>query len=287
MFPTWIALKKGKDTFNKGSKWILRRDSGLSLWFDKWLDKGMLRSIILGLLNKGEENIKLNNIASYFGWNMENISFSFPTPILLEIKATPLPFSFQGEDRITWHYSSNGEFKLKEAYQLIVKKEEDLSRPSFPGAWVWKTSSLPKVKHFPWQCCQSSIGVRAILNERGLGIPPVCLVCNTEPKTIIHALRDCPKAQCFWNSFSPPILQSLFYGLPLVEWLKTNCRSSRHCGISDIEWGIMFPMVVWILWLHCNSIVFGRLSPQRNLLDETLARAEVAYLGINGKQAPI
>ena len=94
----------------------------------------MLRSLISSLLNKGEENIRLKDVASYFGWNMENISFSFPTPMLLEMKATPLPFSFQGKDRITWHYSTNGEFKLKDAYHLIVKKEEDMSRPSFPVA---------------------------------------------------------------------------------------------------------------------------------------------------------
>ena len=93
--PTWTALKKGKDKFNKGSKWIASRDSELSLWFDKWLDKGMLRSLISGPLNKGEKNIRLKDVTSYFGWNMENVSFSFPTPILLEMKATPLPFSFQ------------------------------------------------------------------------------------------------------------------------------------------------------------------------------------------------
>ena len=136
-----------------------------------------------------------------------------------------------------------------------------MSRPSFPGAWVWKSLSLPKVKHFLWQCCHSSIAVRALLNERGLGIPPVCPICNTEPETIIHALRDCPKTQCFWNSFSPLISSLLFYKLQLVDWLKTNCRSSRHSGVSDIEWGIIFPMAVWTLWLHCNSIVFGRLGP--------------------------
>lgn len=49
--------------------------------------------------------------------------------------------------------SPNGEFRLKDAYQLIVDKEEDTSKPPFLGAWVWKTLSLPKVKHFLWQCC--------------------------------------------------------------------------------------------------------------------------------------
>ena len=48
---------------------------------------------------------------------------------------------------------------------------------------------------------------------------------------------------------------------------------------------MIFPMAVWILWLHRNSIVFGRTGPQHNLLDETLARTtEVAYLVNNGNK---
>ena len=44
-------------------------------------------------------------------------------------------------------------------------------------------------------------------------------------------------------------------------------------------------MAVWILWLHRNSIVFGRTGPQRNLLDQTLARiAKAAYLVSNGSK---
>lgn len=145
--------------------------------------------------------------------------------------------------------------------------------------------SLPNVKNFLWQCCHSSIAVRAILNEKGLGIPPVCLVCNTKSETIVHALRDCPKAKCFWNSLLPPMSPNLFNGVPLVEWLKINCRSSRISVISDMEWGTIFPMVVWVLWLHRNIIVFGRTGPQRCLLDENLVRAaEVAYLVSNGSQ---
>ena len=62
-------------------------------------------------------------------------------------------------------------FRTQEAYQLAVKKDEDLSRTSFPGAWVWKILSLPKVL---WQCCHYSIPVITTLNERGMGIPPTC-----------------------------------------------------------------------------------------------------------------
>ena len=53
--PTWVAIKKEEAIFKKGSKWIARRVCGLSLWLDKWLEKGTLRSLILGPLNKGKE----------------------------------------------------------------------------------------------------------------------------------------------------------------------------------------------------------------------------------------
>ena len=252
------------------------------------MGKGTLRSIISGPLYKDEENIKLKDVFGYVGWNLENVSFSFPTSILLEMKATPLSFSCQEEDRLTWHFSSNGEFELKGAYQLAVNKDEDLSRTSFPGTWVWKISSLPKVKHFLCQCCHYSIAVKTILNERGLGIPPIYPICNFGPKTIVHALRDCPKAKCFWNSLLPLMPSNIFYGVPLVDWLKINSKSSRISVISEMDWGTIFPMAVWILWLHHNIIVFGKTRLQQSLLDETLARAaEVAYLVSNGNQNTI
>ena len=85
---TWVGLKKGKEIFSKGSKWIAGKDSSLSLWFDKWLNKGPLRSLISGPLNKGEENLKVMDIASFLGWRWAGLSFDLPASILLEIKAT-------------------------------------------------------------------------------------------------------------------------------------------------------------------------------------------------------
>ncbi|KAL0014133.1 hypothetical protein SO802_001202 [Lithocarpus litseifolius] len=243
----WTALKKGNEIFNKGTKWVPGRDSSLSLWFDKWMDKGTLRGLISGPLNKDEENIKLKDVVGYVGWNLEHISFSFPASILLEMKATPLSFSGSEDDRLTWHYSPNGEFKLKGAYQLAIKEDDNWGKCAAPGAWVWKILALPKVKHFLWQCCHNSIAVKVILKAKDLGISPDCPVCNSEPETIIHALRDCPKAKCFWNSLLPPFSPNVFYGMPLVEWLKINSRSARISAISEMEWGTIFPMAVWIL----------------------------------------
>ena len=110
---------------------------------------------------------------------------------------------------------------------------------AFRGEWVWKVSSLPKIKCFLWQCCHHSIPIQALLSKRGMDIPFLCPVCNNAPETIIHALRDCPKAQFFWSSFSLLFQSPLFffYGSHLVGWLKLNCKSSRTYDSLNIAWG--------------------------------------------------
>ena len=112
---TWAGLRKGEATFLNGYKWIARRNSSLSLCFDKWMNKGTLRSLIAGPLNKGEENLRLKDISNFFCWNWDGLSFEFTKSLLLKMKATSLPFSNQGKDRISWYSSPNGEFRLNEA----------------------------------------------------------------------------------------------------------------------------------------------------------------------------
>ena len=82
--PTWTGNKLGEATVSKGAKWVAGSNSGLSLWLDKWLDTDALRSCIFGPLNRGEEDIKLKDVAGFFGRNWEGLSFVLPKPVLLE-----------------------------------------------------------------------------------------------------------------------------------------------------------------------------------------------------------
>lgn len=67
-------------------------------------------------------------------------------------------------------------------------------------------------------------------------------------------------------------------------WLKINCKSMRQCDVSKLDWAIVFPIVVWVLWLNRNNIVFRKSSTPKDLKAETLAKVvEMAYLGIAEK----
>ena len=99
----------------------------------------------------------LKDISGFFGWNWEGLSFDSPAYIQLEIKTTPLPFSNQGGNRLSWFSSPNDEFKLKKAYYLANWDENNEVGHSFKGEWVWKVQSLPKIKLFLWKCCHLSL----------------------------------------------------------------------------------------------------------------------------------
>lgn len=60
----WAAIKKGESVFKKGMKWIAGKNSELSFWYDKWLGDGMLRSLIEGPFQRGEESLLLKDIVS-------------------------------------------------------------------------------------------------------------------------------------------------------------------------------------------------------------------------------
>lgn len=199
------------------------------------MDKGTLRSQIEGPLNKGEENLILRDFANFSGWKWGNLSFAFPKPLALEMKATPLPFSNHGEDRLSWHSSPNGDFNLKEAYRLANKGDTKMLFPA-----------MLSPKHLDLSHSSS----------KRYGYPFLCPMCNNELETILHALRNCPKEQSFLNSLSSPLQSNLFYGLQLVDWLNLNCKTSMASHSSNISWNLIFPFAVWTFWLFQNCLAF-------------------------------
>ena len=115
---TCKVLKKGMDTFHKGTRWSLGRDNNLSVWHDSWTSHGSLRSLMHGPLTREEDDLKVRDLASVNGWNWEKISMVLPANVCREIQAMPQACVVNEEDKLIWAASPNGDFNLNSAYSI-------------------------------------------------------------------------------------------------------------------------------------------------------------------------
>ena len=153
----------------------------------------------------------LKEVVNFSGWNWQACSFVFPKRLMLEMKATLVPFSARNFDRITWSSSPRSNFEMMEAYKLARVEAEGNCNDNFDGEWIWRVPTIPKIKCFLWQCYHKSIPVSSLLANRGMDIPTIFQLCNSSSETILHVLRDCQVARNLWIALSPPLTAVSFF----------------------------------------------------------------------------
>ena len=95
-------MKMGGEVFNKGIRWIPRRNSDLNLWHDKWMPNGRLRDLIQVPLIVEDESLKVKDVFELHGWDWSVLSFQIPNSVIMEVNFIPFSVrAIQGEDKLT------------------------------------------------------------------------------------------------------------------------------------------------------------------------------------------
>ena len=55
-------MKKGMGTFNKGSRWLVRRNSNLNIWHNNWTNGGPLRKLIQRPISQEVNGLEVKDI---------------------------------------------------------------------------------------------------------------------------------------------------------------------------------------------------------------------------------
>ena len=136
------------------------------------------------------------------------LPFELPFEIKADVQAVPVPIVARSKDKLAWKYSTKGEFELKSAYLLASNLME---AESFPGSWILKLQTLPRIQMFFWKCMHSSIGVKNWLASRGIPIDADCLLCYDQAESISHALQDCQVVKHVWLQLGIQDSDPLFF----------------------------------------------------------------------------
>lgn len=117
-------MKKGMDTFNKGSRWMVGRESNLNLWLSNWTSGGLLRHLIQGPISQEVSMLEVEDVMLDTGQDWGRFSFELPIEIKMMIQVTPTSIISRGFDKLIWAGSPQGTFELRSAYKLAMGFED-------------------------------------------------------------------------------------------------------------------------------------------------------------------
>ncbi|RVW82544.1 hypothetical protein CK203_047064 [Vitis vinifera] len=128
--------------------------------------------------NSGNGNWNLNFLRDFNDWELGLVGD------FLQILRGHKPSGV--EDSVLWSKGRRAHFRVKEAYNLLVRSEDT----GFPSRSIWVTRVPTKVCFFAWEATWGRVLTLDRL-QRGLQLPNRCFLCGCEEESVNHILIHC------------------------------------------------------------------------------------------------
>lgn len=86
----------------------------------------------------------------------------------------------------------------------------------------------------------------------------VCPLCLYKIETILHAVRDCIKANQIWQDLGAKRVVSNFFGITTIRDGAEEYVKEESYQVLGITWNVLFSVAIWWIWRYRNDHVFGR-----------------------------
>lgn len=139
-------------------------------------------------------------------WEPELINDLFTPQEAKLILSIPLNQKWT-EDKVIWPFASSGNYSVISGYKFLVNENciqgtssNNLSLHQVLWMKIWEATVPNKVRNFMWRACKNAILAKTNLVHRKVLIESICDHYRASPKTVLHALWECPKLSMVWES---------------------------------------------------------------------------------------
>ena len=250
----WKSILHARKVIGKGARWRVGDGSSINIWNHRWLDITGGGKIASPNFNPSLSTVKDLFIPGTKVWNKEPIEQNFLPWEAERIHSIPVSH-FPMEDLLIWPLTTDGNYSVKSAYQLLSSE----SRSALPSSsetegckhfWngIWKLQVPNKVKHFLWRASRESLPTKLNLFSRHVLPDKFCNLCKEHLEDTIHCLWLCDGVKGIW--LSNPVFSSL--------------RSKVFKSLGDLVEAVLaetspnvvalFSMVAWCIWVRRNKL---------------------------------
>jgi hypothetical protein len=170
------------------------------------------------------QSVKVNDLVDSEGkWNWNLISNWIPEEILRKIAAISPPREEYGDDERVGIGGNSCGYSVANMYNNLCgyHGEDDNS------LWnnVWRLKVPERVRTLVWMMNHDRLLTNSLKNKTGLS-HAVCGYCGDEEETIIHVMRDCPKAKELWAGAITVRDRGRFFTGNLHQWTSVNLNNT-------------------------------------------------------------
>ncbi|KAL5716954.1 hypothetical protein ACHQM5_010053 [Ranunculus cassubicifolius] len=269
----WKGIVKEKLRFAKGVRFKPGDGQYISFWHDVWVGERTLcesfpelyviatnknakiREIFTSNENGGTWNVIFTRLAQ--DWEVARLIEEI-YGVLHEVGLT-----FGEEDGREWLWGKGGRFSVKSFYDVIAKemaeeelREEEITR-DFPYKRIWDVEVPFRICFFVWMVYLGRIQTMENLNERGMGLTNLCVLCEDgEEEDVNHLFLKCRCAKELWE---------WFYGSFGVPWMRPNSVKGalgleliHHSLSPKARWiaNHLPKAIMWAIWNERNRRIF-------------------------------
>lgn len=99
-------------------------------------------------------------------------------------------------NNIIWGVDSSGLFSVKSCYKEFMGEKLGMVDRKWDVIWRWKGPE--RVKFFLWIVGHDRLCTNS-RRAKWCACDPSCSVCQNQPETTTHVLRDCTEAKKVWD----------------------------------------------------------------------------------------
>ncbi|MBA0643781.1 hypothetical protein Goklo_028040, partial [Gossypium klotzschianum] len=159
--------------------------------------------------------------------------------------------------------------------------DSPLGSYSTKSALVWKLNTLPKIKIFCWRIGHDILPTYENISKIRMEFSCLCPRCGSEEETLMHALKDCPKARAvlIHGGFDNALLDGSYWRC--VDWIEDVARSLDKKALSD------FVTVLWNIWNSRNNKVFRNTEEDAKAIWDRAATLNRDFRTFNFMERPM
>jgi len=219
----------------------------ISLWYERWLHKGRLCDR-LPFVHISNTNLQICDVVQSGIWNFNILATQIPVDIKLEMQSIILNNTYVG--LLIWEVDIRGTYSTKSAYMRLLDMDDNRLSHDTNLLWIWKLQVVESIRFFVWLIMHGRLPNNSIRFNIHITNDASCPRCGAVEETIMHTLRDYPKASRIWYLLHFPSKYN-FHMSDCYEWIK-------HFAYEND--GQLFLISCWFIWRTCNEELFSDTS---------------------------